>query len=150
MNKEEKAREEGNGKGDGAVALSEGGKVQGEEEEPVDEEAGTKMDEEVDQVKAENLQPSHVIVHRKRKIGKESNRVTVTFDQLVEPFQGEVLKMNAQIFDDVGGVIKLKGDVEGVGIGQEGQNSHEAEGEKMLEEKGAQGGNGWCTGRDGV
>jgi hypothetical protein len=87
MDKEDETREEGDGKGSGAIALFEGGEAEGQKEKPVEQEAGTEMDEEIDQVKAEDLETSEVIVQGKGDVGENPDRIAVLSDELIDPFQ---------------------------------------------------------------
>jgi hypothetical protein len=54
--------------------------------------------------------------------------------------------MDAQILDNIGRIVELKRDMKGVGIGHEGQNSHEADRKKMLEGEGVTGTYRWRIG----
>jgi hypothetical protein len=69
------------------------------------------MDQEIDEVVTEHLQPSKIIVKTE---GEKSDVSGV--GQI--PEVGQVLDL--WILDDVGGVIKQEGDREGVGVGQGG------------------------------
>jgi hypothetical protein len=132
VTEKEEAGKEGDGKGSGAIAFPEGGKVEGEQQEPIEEETRTEVDEEVDEVVTKDLETSKVIVQGKGKVGKDAQRLfAVGLDELVEPMEGEALQLDARVFDDVGFIVEKERDPEGIGIGQKGQNSHEANGHHM-------------------
>lgn len=136
MDEEKEAREEGCGKGNRSIALFEGGEVQGKKKEPVEDETGTEVDKEVDQMVAEDLEATKVIVQAKGKIGKDSQGILVVgLDELVDPLEGEGLKMGARVKDDIGIIIEVERDMEGVGISHQGNHSHKTDSKKMLGRK---------------
>jgi hypothetical protein len=133
VTEKEEAGKEGDGKGPGAIAFFERGEVQGEQEEPVEDETRSDVDEEIDEMVAEDLETSEVIVQGESEIGKKPYRITVQFDQLVEPGHGEGHKADTRVCNDIGGVIKLEGNLESVGIGHQGNGSHEENHKKALD-----------------
>ena len=54
----------------------------------------------------------------------------------MEPGGGEVFKEDARVFDDVGIVVKLKGDLKAIGIGDQAEGYHKAGGKKVPVRKG--------------
>ena len=87
------------------------------------------MDEEGEQVKTKDLKFTKIVVEGKGRIGKKPNRVSVVLsDQLLQFFEGKVLKLNAVISRNIWNVIKLEGDLESIGIGDQGDGHHQADG----------------------
>jgi hypothetical protein len=89
------------------------------------------VDEDVDEVVAEDLDASKVVVQGKREIGKNTDRIAVLFNQLVQPLERKGFKMNAGIKGNVGLVVEVPGDLKTVGIGEEGQDNHQADGKAV-------------------
>jgi len=87
-------------------------------------------------VVAEDIQSTPVIVEGKGKAGKNSGRFPIIdLDQLTEPLERGGCEMDTRFHDDVGVVIKLERDVEGVGIGYQRNDCHETDSENVLEGK---------------
>lgn len=94
------------------------------------------MDEEIDQMVTEDVQPSQVIVEGKGEVGKDSGRFPIiNLDQLTEPLERGGREMDTRFHDDVGVVIKLERDMEGVGIGYQRNERHQTDSEDVLEGK---------------
>jgi hypothetical protein len=92
------------------------------------------MDEEVDQMVAEDIETAEVIVEGKGEICKDPQGLPVAgLDEMIEPLEREGLKVGARIQDNVWNVVELKGDVEGVGVGHEGEGCHEGDRKGMLD-----------------
>jgi hypothetical protein len=91
------------------------------------------VDKEVDQMVAEYIEPSEIVIEGEGEIGEDPNGVGIGIpDQLFQPVEGKNLDLNIWVVEDIGSVIELEGNLEGVGIGYEGNNHHQADGEEMF------------------
>jgi hypothetical protein len=128
----EEAGEEGDGKGPGAAAWLEGREVESEKKKPVEREAGTDVDEEVDQVITKDIDPSKIVVQGKGKISKKTNRIAIVLpDQLPQCLERKILDQDTRVSGDIGHIIELEWDMEGVRISEEADDSHQADGPEM-------------------
>lgn len=93
------------------------------------------MDEEIDEVITEDIEFPKIIVKGEGKIGEEPNGVFNILDQLSQPVECNRMEPNTEFVDDIRVIIKLEGNVEGVGVGDKGYSSHQANSHKMFESK---------------
>jgi hypothetical protein len=91
------------------------------------------VDKEVDQMVAEYIEPSEIVIEGEGEIGEDPNGVGIGIsDQLFQPVEGKNLDLNIWVVEDIGPVIELERNVESVGVGYEGYNHHQADGEEVF------------------
>jgi hypothetical protein len=92
------------------------------------------VDEEVDEMVAEDFKPPEVVVEGEGEVGEESDRVQMGIgisDQLFQPVEGEDLDPDIGVVEDVGPVVKLERDLEGIGVNANGRHHHQTDGQKV-------------------
>jgi hypothetical protein len=124
MGNEEETREKTNLESNRAISLLLGGKPEGKENKPKNENPCRDMDKKIDQMVTKNIEATEIEVKGKGKVGKEADALRITMgEEPYQPFQGEGMKVDSGIVDNIWPVIKLPRDLERIGIEEGGDNS---------------------------
>jgi hypothetical protein len=91
------------------------------------------VDKEVDQMVTEDIESPEIIIEGEGEVSEDPNSDGIGIsDQLFQPVEGKNLDLNIRILKNIGSVIELERNVEGVGVGCEGYNRHQADGEEVF------------------
>jgi hypothetical protein len=75
------------------------------------------MDDKVYQMIAKNVAPPNIVIEGKSKVGEYSDRFLIgILDELLHPVPGKNLDADIGILKDIGPVIEMEGDGEGIRI----------------------------------
>jgi hypothetical protein len=91
------------------------------------------VDEKVDQMVTEDIEPPEIVIEGEGEVGEDPNGHGIDISgQLFQPVKGKSLDLNIWIVNNIGSVIELERNMEGIGIGYEGNNHHQADGEEVF------------------
>lgn len=91
------------------------------------------MDDEVHQMVAKDIKPSEIVVEGKGEVreGPSGLRVDIS-DPVFQLVESEGFDLDVRVLENVGFIIKLEGNVEGVGIRNEGNSGYQANSQKVF------------------
>jgi len=90
------------------------------------------MDEKIHQMISEYVESSKAIIECKSEIGKKSDVTLINiFDHSFQSIPGHHLDLDIGIVSNIGTIIKLKRDMERIGIGEQGDSDNQSDGEEM-------------------
>jgi hypothetical protein len=76
-------------------------------------------------VVTEDIEPPEIVIEGEGEVGEDPNGVGIGIsDQLFQPIESKDLDLDIGVIGDIGPVIKLEGNLEGVGVGHEGRRSY--------------------------
>jgi len=92
-------------------------KVEREQEEPIEKDSRSDMNDEVYQMIAKNIELPKIVIECESKVREHSDRYLIgALDKLLNPVPGENLDVDIRILEDIGPVIEMEGDGEGIRI----------------------------------
>jgi hypothetical protein len=92
------------------------------------------MDDEVEYMVTENIEPSQIVIESQGKIGEDSNAFLVgVFDQSFQSIPGKNFDLNIRVTNDIGPVIELEGSMECIGVSHPSYSNHQPNCDQMLE-----------------
>ena len=122
--------------GDRPIFPLEGGKIEGDNQEPVYEDPRQNMDKKVYEVVAENIESSKIIVQGEGKIGKNANAFLIgTLDEPLYAIPCEDLNLDIRILGDVAPIIEMERNRKRIRIGKEGHSRNESDGDQMAKKR---------------